>query len=635
MAAGKTTPELWSLKRLAASLDGSDSQIVLEVPSFQRQFVWDERKQSELINSIRAGFPIGAIIICNSGESEPDGRPIYFLVDGLQRSLTIKAHADNPFFDATGSGDLIIEGDEFDKLAEHFSCRDDSAKLAAAVARFLKSVKKPGVEDWQAENLLAVCEEDLKVTIESKSRSQTRNAAHNLMEKIRSDSGKILDTNLAVLRAEVPVNKINEVFRRINDSGVALTRYQIWAATWLRDQVVTKNLEILDCIEDKRRAREKELKNYSIRLQNRKSLSLYDYLDGLGRVLASRYSFLFRSITKATDETPHAFVIAALVHRLRIDKKLEHELPRLMRAEKLDDDLIETGRFEEELFAAIDVAAIALAPLLSFKTYDFDRKREKHEFMHSDYFIAAFSSWLSVALKDDPKLKKSLGGSLLLHYVFEQISPAEKSHATDVQAFESVWTSLGKDADGLDRFVKNPLWLNPVSKEQFATRLDQWFESDLNSNLSDGVKRRAPSLATKLLLRLVMLQRSKAAHAQISYEVDHLVPWSRFKAWIEHDESPYGWPINSIANLALVPRVSNRGKGDATVVEWLMKSAKASKDEKYIRDALVLDGELLAKFDLKSGFIVTEAEYRKLLAARWVLVRQVIIDALFSDAWKK
>jgi hypothetical protein len=66
-----------------------------------------------------------------------------------------------------------------------------------------------------------------------------------------------------------------------------------------------------------------------------------------------------------------------------------------------------------------------------------------------------------------------------------------------------------------------------------------------------------------------------------------------------------------------------------------MKSAKASKDEKYIRDALVLDGELLARFDLKSGFIVTEAEYRKLLAARWVLVRQVIIDALFSDAWKK
>jgi hypothetical protein len=131
-----------------------------------------------------------------------------------------------------------------------------------------------------------------------------------------------------------------------------------------------------------------------------------------------------------------------------------------------------------------------------------------------------------------------------------------------------------------------------------------------------------------------MLQRSKGIDAQLHYEVDHLIPWSRFEPWIKRAKSPYGWPVNSIGNLALVPRIGTRGKGKATVSEWLAKKDKVAKSAKYIREVLVLDDELLTNFDLKSSFTVTELEFRKLMSARWKILKKVILDALYEKAWE-
>ena len=131
-----------------------------------------------------------------------------------------------------------------------------------------------------------------------------------------------------------------------------------------------------------------------------------------------------------------------------------------------------------------------------------------------------------------------------------------------------------------------------------------------------------------------MLQRSKGIHAQLHYEVDHLIPWSRFESWVKRAKSPYGWPANSIGNLSLVPRFGNRGKGNATVNEWLLKKDKVAKSAGYIREVLVLDDDLLTKFDLKSSFSVTEIEFRELMTARWKVLKEVILDALYSQDWK-
>ena len=633
MARSKTTPELWSLKRLADSLEGKDSEITLEVPSFQRQYVWNTSKQAELVNSIRAGYPIGSIIICNSGDIDAVGKQIYFLVDGLQRSLTIKALVENPFLDAKGDGDLIIDGDEFVALQTAIGGGVEGTRLQEQVAGFLKDVKRPEGIAWQPARLIERLQRHYLFQAGPVGLDKIRDAAHLLLEKIRSNAEILLETKIAVLRAEVPVEHINEVFRRINDSGVTLTKYQIWAASWLRDDVDTQNLDILNCVSTKRNARAKELEANRIKLRPSSSLSLYDYLDGMGRLLAESYPYLFRPSKKPTDETAHAFIVAALINKLRIDKRLEHDLPRLMR-EAEGQKQIRTTLFEKHVLSAAAIAAEELGPLLSFQTYDFAAKKPKFELFHSDYFISALIAWVGVALSEDATVRKSLKHSLLVHYVFEQMSPAQRSHATDVQAFESVWKVTGKNSHGVENIVRNPAWSMPIAKDAFIARLNQWFESDLNTNLLNGSKRVVPSTATKLLLRLVMLQRSKALHANLSYEVDHLVPWSRFATWIDREHSANGWPINSIGNLALVPRLSNQGKGKLTVQEWLTKSPRAAKQSGYIREVLALDGELLNQFDLQGSFNVKESEFRELMQARWTVLRQIIVDSLFENAWK-
>jgi hypothetical protein len=50
---------------------------------------------------------------------------------------------------------------------------------------------------------------------------------------------------------------------------------------------------------------------------------------------------------------------------------------------------------------------------------------------------------------------------------------------------------------------------------------------------------------------------------------------------------------------------------------------------------LALDGGLLKKCDLKGSFNVTESEFRKLLQARWILLREIIIDSLFDNVWNR
>ena len=84
-----------------------------------------------------------------------------------------------------------------------------------------------------------------------------------------------------------------------------------------------------------------------------------------------------------------------------------------------------------------------------------------------------------------------------------------------------------------------------------------------------------------------------------------------------------------------MPRYGNRGKGNATVSEWLKKSEKAAGSASYIRQVLVLENDLLASFDLKENFSVKESEFRSLMVKRWALMREVILDALFANAWKQ
>jgi len=79
-----------SLFQLKRKYDKEPSLIKLD-PDFQRRFNWDEKRQSELIESILMGIPLPLIYV------KEDDMGVYIVVDGLQRLTTMFRFLDNEF----------------------------------------------------------------------------------------------------------------------------------------------------------------------------------------------------------------------------------------------------------------------------------------------------------------------------------------------------------------------------------------------------------------------------------------------------------------------------------------------------------------------------------------------------------
>lgn len=67
----------------------------LFVPDYQRDFVWNEKRQSRLIESLILGFPIPYIFTADVFSEDPDLDGRIEIVDGSQRVRTIHAFIHN------------------------------------------------------------------------------------------------------------------------------------------------------------------------------------------------------------------------------------------------------------------------------------------------------------------------------------------------------------------------------------------------------------------------------------------------------------------------------------------------------------------------------------------------------------
>lgn len=67
----------------------------LFVPDYQRDFVWDNKKQSKLIESLLLGFPIPYIFTADISSDDPEEDGRIEIVDGSQRIRTLHAYTSN------------------------------------------------------------------------------------------------------------------------------------------------------------------------------------------------------------------------------------------------------------------------------------------------------------------------------------------------------------------------------------------------------------------------------------------------------------------------------------------------------------------------------------------------------------
>ncbi|MGI8542597.1 MAG: DUF262 domain-containing protein [Aridibacter sp.] len=81
------------------------------IPKYQRNLVWSEKQKREFIASLKKGFPFGSLLLYKQG-ADAQGFLKHTLVDGLQRTTTIKSYVDQPtkFFESNLiNPDMITE----------------------------------------------------------------------------------------------------------------------------------------------------------------------------------------------------------------------------------------------------------------------------------------------------------------------------------------------------------------------------------------------------------------------------------------------------------------------------------------------------------------------------------------------
>ncbi len=74
-----STPNDFNISTIFSLIDNG----VIKMPPFQRNYVWDEKRASKLIESIIIGLPVPQVFLYEQGKNS------FYVIDGQQRLLSI------------------------------------------------------------------------------------------------------------------------------------------------------------------------------------------------------------------------------------------------------------------------------------------------------------------------------------------------------------------------------------------------------------------------------------------------------------------------------------------------------------------------------------------------------------------
>jgi len=217
------------------------------LPEVQRQYVWGARHQSEnyvclLLDSLLKGYPIGGVVLWETDHKVPyrqfvgDYNPRQFarlvdeglwgvskslVYDGQQRLQTLHSVLRHHFNDQVLHFNLFFDASTAESDDTGFLFRDAEA---APEARYLRMTELANMS----------CNATEKIKLEDKCRiaAGDDNAAQFLVRRNLSELWDIfVKTDVKSIayfsvKADTP-GEVNEVFRRLNTGGVALTQLEL------------------------------------------------------------------------------------------------------------------------------------------------------------------------------------------------------------------------------------------------------------------------------------------------------------------------------------------------------------------------------------------------------------------------
>ena len=609
MAINHTETISWNVEDLIEALGETNSKKnKITIPKFQRTLVWKKDQQKAFIDSIKKGFPVGAILLYKS-TTDSAGITQFNLIDGLQRSTAINQYIKEPtqFFDDTNLNEELIN-----TIHEIISIPENSIDkdvLIQEIIFWITNLK--GFEEHQgfsSFNLSKYLNQKLKLLLDIDRITSLTEKFIPVLREIK-DEANIYQFKIPILVYTGEQFNLPTIFERLNSKGTQLSKYQIYAATWTTyNSFKINNRKIIDGIKNKYDSLIEEgydVDNYdsSPRFYTT-DFTTFEYLFGFGKFLTEKFEYLFSTKVNAEQEDSVGFNIVNLC--LGQPFELMDKLPELFLK-------YEIQKIEDAIIDSIEFVFSCLKGHITLKM----NKRTKIMIVHSELQIVSMIGKVfhskynkDLAIKESWTVtKENIEKNLTYHYLYDIIRGHWRGSG-DSKAFNLAFS---------DRYEI------PIKKATWQSAFDDWFEYDL----SKKEKSRANIKDTAILFYKYLYSYSLTAYEEISrleYDIEHLIPVDKLK----EIAGEIGIPISAFPNLCLLDSNLNRKKGSLTFYQYFKKQVE---NEELTNEQALIEIQNIEKYshtiDTDLEFVETAFtidNYKAFLNNRFLKITQLFYE---------
>lgn len=607
MKKNDTKTESWSVEELVNAITDTTNKNKIVIPKFQRNLVWSGKQKKEFIDSIKKGFPVGALLLFKT-ETEKDITK-FNLIDGLQRTTTLKQYSEAPtdklFFDGKNIDEELLK-----KLLNLINKPDlDESSLSSSIVAWVTSLK--GFEEskgFSSADLTTYLNETLDLNMDLESFNKFREEAVLFVEDIKNDSN-ISSFNIPLLIYSGPVDNLPLIFERLNSKGTQLNKYQIYAAAWTDEPFEISNTKIIAKIKAKYESlisEGYEVDNFDPDNFNTSKFSCFEYIFGFGKLLCEEYPLLFSGNAKEEKEDSIGFNIVNLC----LGKPFSE-----MKTLPQDFANYDTVKLENCILDAIEFVNNALKAQLGLKM----NNKKDVSIVHTEMqivsmvgkvFHSKYDAHLNIKSSWDNK-KDKLKENLKYHYLYDILKESWKGSG-DTRAY---------------RLAKDDYYENPITKQQWVNIFEEWLNTELQKREKKRIAIKSQSV---LFLKYLYVKVLLAEHqtSDLQFDMEHIVPVEKLKS-IAGEE---GIPISAFPNLCLLDKSLNAKKQSKTFYEYLnnlVEKGEWTKDQAEKSVEKIETYSFTTADDLKfvtsdDGF--TPENYESFLKARY----EVLIDKFFN-----
>ena len=229
------TPEIWTLKSIKEALEKESSgKRKIVIPMFQRGKRWNKEKKETFIDSLRKRYPIGTLLFYKTVDKKGDDnvQEVYTLIDGLQRATAIREYLSTPskFFKITDFSDATLTN-IYDLTIVGGNANEQKQIINKIIVDYTYAKEFDDLEI--SEMFIALS--DAFPTLSTKL-LEFINILKEDVKRIKDNYSSLRDMTIPAIVYSGSEETLPEIFERINSKGVALTEYEIYAASWPRKE---------------------------------------------------------------------------------------------------------------------------------------------------------------------------------------------------------------------------------------------------------------------------------------------------------------------------------------------------------------------------------------------------------------